>query len=104
LNQILFILIHACDASPVRILAVLSHKYLDGFKKPINFKTKALNATESRYSQIDKEIYALAFGVKKFHHYLCGRKFTSITNHKPLTVIFEPKAGILVLAVSRLQK
>ena len=42
--------------------------------------------------------------LKKFHQYLCGRKFTLITDHKSLTAIFGPKKGIPTLAVARLQR
>jgi hypothetical protein len=94
----------ACDASPVGISAILSHRYEDGSERPIIFKAKALDATQRKYSQIDKEAFAIAFSVKKFQQFLYGRKFILVTDHKPLTAIFGPKAGIPTLAVSRLQR
>ena len=39
--------------------------------------------------------------MKKFHQYVFGRKFTLITDHKPLTTILGPKRS---LAAARLQR
>ena len=47
---------------------------------------------------------SLIYGVKKFHQYLYGRKFTIITDHKPLLAILGPKTGVPSLAAARLQR
>ena len=52
---------------------------------------------------IEKEALTIIFGLKKFHQYLFGKRFTFQTDHKPLTILFGPKRGIPVLAASRLQ-
>ena len=44
------------------------------------------------------------FGVKKFHQYLYGHKFTLNTDYKPLLPILGPKKGISPLAAARLQR
>ncbi|CAB4018994.1 Transposon Tf2-9 poly, partial [Paramuricea clavata] len=76
----------ACDASPTGIGAV------------------SLTKTERKYSQIDKEALSIVWGVKKFHIYLYGRRFTLVTDHKPLTSIFHPEKGIPIMTATRFQR
>lgn len=63
-----------------------------------------LTKAEKNYSQIEKEALGLVFGVMKFHEYLFGRKFTLITNHKPLLKILGPKTEVPPLAAARIQR
>ena len=44
------------------------------------------------------------FGVKKFHSYLYGQRFTLITDHQPLVTILGPKTGVPPLAAARMQR
>ena len=63
-----------------------------------------MTKAERSYSQLEKEALSIIFGIRKFHQYLYGRKFTLVTDHKPLITILNPKKGIPSLAAARLQR
>lgn len=56
--------------------------------KIVCYASKSLNKTERDYAQIEKELYAIVFGCKKFHQYIFGRDVIVYTDHKPLEAIF----------------
>lgn len=78
------------DASNVAIGGVLSQGTI-GQDLPICFASRTLTKTEENYSTIEKELLAIVWTVKYFRPYLFGRKFTIITDHKPLTWLFSLK-------------
>ena len=69
-------------------------------ERPVLFASKALVGSELNYSPIEGEMLGAVYGIKKFHNYLYGRKFTIECDHKPLQDI---KKKNLNLAPPRLR-
>jgi len=96
-------LILATDASPYAVGAVLSHIYPDGLERPIQFASQTLTEVQQKYAQIDKEAYAIIFGIKKFYYYLYGRLFTLLVDNQPLVQILSPEKSLSKLTTTRMQ-
>ena len=96
-------LLLATDASPYGISAVISHRFPDNSDRPIAYFSRSLSTTEKKYSQIDKEALGIRCGVEKFFYYLFGRRFTLITDSKPLVQIFSPSKALPPLSATRMQ-
>ena len=44
--------------------------------------------SEKNYSELDKEALAIICDVNRFYHYIYGRKFNIMIDHKPLIGLF----------------
>ncbi|CAB4030046.1 Hypothetical predicted protein [Paramuricea clavata] len=68
---------------------------------PAAYASKAMNDTQRRYVQIEKELLTVVFACKRFHHYVYGKTITVESDHKPPEAILNKP---LSQAPSRLQK
>ena len=73
-------------------------------RAPCSFASRTLSKSEQNYAQVEKEALSLVFGVRKYHQYLYGCRFTIFTDHKPLKTILGPKNNIPPLAAARMQR
>ncbi|CAK9812938.1 Retrovirus-related Pol polyprotein from transposon 17.6 [Anthophora plagiata] len=72
------------DASDFAIGGILSQGSV-GKDKPIAYASRVLNSAELNYPTIQKELLAIVYCIQHFRPYLYGKKFTLVTDHKPLT-------------------
>ena len=72
------------DASNRAVGAVLQQQIEDSWQ-PIAFFSRKLLPAETRYSAFDRELLAVYLAVKHFRHFVEGREFLILTDHKPLT-------------------
>eukprot|EP00731_Ephydatia_muelleri_P007558 Em0003g1806a len=72
------------DASDKAVGAVLQQRVDDAWH-PIAYFSKKLKPAETCYSTFDKELLAIYLAIKHFRHFVKGRSFCVLTDHKPLT-------------------
>jgi transposase InsO family protein len=76
----------AVDASADHVRAVLQLRpYAAAPWQPLGFFSKKLDPAQAKYSAFGRELYACYAGIRHFGYMLEGRKFTILTDHKPLT-------------------
>lgn len=86
------------DASNFGLGAVLSQKDENGFDCPLAFISRSINSAEINYTTTEKECLAIVWGVLQFRHYLTGRKFVILSDHRPLVwldSVIDPGARLL---------
>ncbi|KAG5309148.1 POL2 protein, partial [Pseudoatta argentina] len=70
------------DASD-KAIGVVLQQYSNRFLQPLNFFSRKLTPTQTKYSAYDRELLAIYMAIKHFRYMLEGRNFHVITNHKP---------------------
>ena len=78
-----FLEVDACDYG----IGAYLYQICDGQQHPIQFMSKALNATQLKWATGEKEAYAIFYGIKKLRPLLRDIYFTLRTDHKNLTYI-----------------
>ena len=76
-----FLKVDACDYG----IGAYLYQICDGQQHPIQFMSKALNATQLKWATGEKEAYAIFYGIKKLRPLLRDIYFTLRTDHKNLT-------------------
>lgn len=71
------------DASGIAVGGILSQREISK-DLPIAYASRTLTDNEVKYNTYEKEALAIIYCVKHFRPYLYGRKFTLVTDHKPL--------------------
>ena len=74
------------DSSPVGLGAIFTQE-----GKIVSYASRALTDVEQRYSQTDRKMLAVVYGVESYHLYLFGSTFTVVTDHKPLLGILKSR-------------
>jgi hypothetical protein len=74
------------DASQLGLGGVL-FQVINGQFRPVQFVSKALTTTESRWEVQEQEAYAIIYCIKKLDHYLRGSHFIVHTDHRNLVYI-----------------
>ena len=70
------------DASGTAVGAVLEQQH-GNIWHPVEYFSKRLNDTESRYSATEREILGCILAMEHWHLYLVGRAFDVLTDHAP---------------------
>ena len=86
--------INQTDASKTGFGAVLLQE-----GQPVVYASRVLADTECRYSNIERMLLGVVFGLERLHHYTFGKSITVETDHQPLQVY-----GKKTIATSRLQR
>ena len=79
-----------CDASDLALGSFLSQDN-NGIDLPIAYASRTLNSAEKNYATVEKELLAIVWGIKEFRPYIFGKHFIVITDHKPLSWLWNIK-------------
>jgi len=96
------------DASSFMVAAALTQTDPKGNELPIAFSSTKLDATQNKWSTIEKEALAALIALKRYRTWLFSSKVTLFSDHNPLSYLKEsaPKSAKLIrwsLALSEFQ-
>ena len=80
------------DASNVAVGGVLQQR-VNHTWHPISFFSKRLQAAETKYSTFSRELLSIYLSIRHFRHFLEGREFYVLTDHKPLTHVLSSSSS-----------
>ena len=72
------------DASKTGLRVVLLQE-----DQPVVYASRALTDKECRYSNIERELLGVVFGIERLHLYTFGKSITVETDHQLLTSIWK---------------
>ena len=70
--------------------------------KPVYYANRSLSDTESRYSNIERELLAACWSLERFSHYVFGKQVVVEKDHKPLESIWKKSIPSASLRLHRL--
>jgi hypothetical protein len=91
------------DASTLGVGGTLLQK-IDGRELSVCFLSRAFNDTESRWSTIEQEAFAIFFCITSLSHYLLGHHFIVETDHRNLMYLSKSTVPKLIRWRLRLQE
>ena len=71
------------------------------YRTTVIYVSRALTETEQRYSNVERELLAIVFALKRLNHYTFGRTIAVQSDHQPLQSIWKKS---IVSASPRLQR
>ncbi|GFW26134.1 retrovirus-related Pol polyprotein from transposon opus [Trichonephila clavipes] len=95
-----------CDASDYGVGCCLIQQDTEGIYRPIAFASQKFNATQKNWASIEKEAWAVLYGLNKFDKWIYGAKVEIIYDHNPLKYLNQttpksPKLTRWALALQR---
>ncbi|GFW49164.1 retrovirus-related Pol polyprotein from transposon opus [Trichonephila clavipes] len=95
-----------CDASDYGVGCCLTQQDTGGVNRPIAFASQKFNATQKNWASIEKEAWAVLYGLNKFDKWIYDAKMEIISDHYPLKYLNQttpksPKLTRWALALQR---
>lgn len=76
------------DASLHCVGGILTQEDENGEERVVQYLSHQLTPTQSRYSCIEREMYAIVYCLNKVRHFVLGCPLTILTDHRPLRSLF----------------